>query len=497
MSDFSFLQTQIQSQVQVMSQKQIQSLEILSLSSTDLREAIYNAAEENPALEILKDKLESGVDLRKRGTIHDGSKISSIHKKELDEASDNFQATLESRADEKEPLQDYLIHQLNMMELSDAEKSLGQRLIHNLDDRGFHRFSPDSLLDSNDRNQNEQTLHRMMDLIQGFDPTGTCTTGPEESLLVQARAKNASDLVLFILDGHLNFLDPPIAAKAQKKIESFIQEQKSLFGSDTTKIDSLIVNEKTVEEAITFIKTLEPFPAGNFTSSQTHFVAPDIYIEEKGDDDGEIPEKELNEKNLYSAGGKIWKIRMGNAAIPTLSINQDFIDSLNLAGINEEERRMMKQNIKKAKEFMQILDLRKSTLERAAIEILRHQADFFVRGPGHIRPFQQSELANILEVHESTVSRLANGKYIECQWGFYELKYFFSHASSTSTTGHGTSKEAVMHKMEQILAEHQNDKKPLSDSKLCELLSAQGIQIARRTVAKYRSQLNIGSSYER
>ena len=93
MSDFSFLQTQIQSQVQVMSQKQIQSLEILSLSSTDLREAIYNAAEENPALEILKDKLESGVDLRKRGTIHDGSKISSIHKKELDEASDNFQAT--------------------------------------------------------------------------------------------------------------------------------------------------------------------------------------------------------------------------------------------------------------------------------------------------------------------------------------------------------------------------------------------------------------------
>ncbi|MBP5359425.1 MAG: hypothetical protein J6Y69_09655 [Treponema sp.] len=499
MADFSLsqAQTQIQSQVQVMSQRQIQSLEILSLSSADLREAVYKAAEENPALEIVRDKLESGVDLKKRSAGYDGTKISSLHSHALEEASDTFQATLESRADEKEPLQDYLIHQLNMLELTESEKSLGQHLIHNLDDRGFHRLSPISLLDSSDKNQNEQMLKRMMDLIQGFDPTGTCTSGPEESLLVQAKAKNAPSLALFILDGHLNFLDPPITAKAQKKIESFIQEQKSLFGYDTTKTDSLTVNEKTVEEAITFIKTLEPFPAGNFTSSQTHFVAPDIYIEEKGSDNGEIPEEELNKNGLYSAGGKIWRIKMANETIPTLSVNKDFINSLNLDGINKNEHRMMEQNIKQAKEFIQILELRKSTLERAAKEILRHQADFFIKGPGHIRPFLQSELANILEVHESTVSRLANGKYIECQWGFYELKYFFSHASSTSSTGQNTSKEAVLHKMEQILAEHQNDKKPLSDSKLCELLSAQGIQISRRTVTKYRSQLNIGSSYER
>ena len=499
MSDFSFLQTQsqIQSQVQVMSQKQIQSLEILSLSSTDLREAIYKAAEENPALEIVKDKLESGVDLRKRSTIHDGTKLSSIHSKELDNASDTFQATLESRADEKEPLKDHLLHQLNMIDLSDAEQALGERLIHNLDDRGFHQLAPVSLLDSKDIKQNEATLGRMLDLIQGFDPTGTCTSGPEESLLVQARGKNAPELVLFILDGHLSFLDPPIASKAQKKIESYIQKQKSLFGSDTSKIDSLEVNEKSVEEAITFIKTLEPFPAGNFSTSQTQFASPDIYIEEKGDDTGEIPETELNKENLYSAGGKIWKIRLTNETLPELSINQDFINSLELSGINEKERKMMEKNIKQAQEFMLTLELRKSTLERAAIQILKHQAEFFTSGPGHIRPFLQSELASLLEVHESTVSRLANGKYIECQWGFYELKYFFSHASSTSTSGQNTSKEAVLHKIEKILTEHQNDKKPLSDSKLCSLLEEEGIQIARRTVAKYRSQLNIGSSYSR
>ena len=143
------------------------------------------------------------------------------------------------------------------------------------------------------------------------------------------------------------------------------------------------------------------------------------------------------------------------------------------------------------------LELRKSTLERAAIQILKHQADFFVSGPGHIRPFLQSELADILQVHESTVSRLANGKFLECQWGFFELKYFFSHASSNATSGQTASKEAVLHKIEEILRDHQNDPKPLSDSKLCQILSDQGIQIARRTVAKYRSQLNIASSYGR
>ena len=499
MADFSFsqAQTQIQSQVQVMSQRQIQSLEILSLSSADLREAIYKAAEENPALEIVKDKLESGVDIRKRSAIHDGTKLSSIHSQELDNASDTFQATLESRADEKEPLKDHLLHQLNMIDLSDAEQALGERLIHNLDDRGFHQLAPVSLLDSKDREQNEDMLNRMLDLIQGFDPSGTCTSGPEESLLVQAKGKNAPELALFILDGHLAFLDPPIASKAQKKIESYIQKQKTLFGSDTSKIDSLEVNEKTVEEAISFIKTLEPFPAGNFSTSQTQFAAPDIFIEEKGDDTGEVPENELNKKGLYSAGGKIWRIRLTNETLPELSVNKDFINSLNLSGINEKERKMMEQNIRQAQEFMMTLELRKSTLERAAIQILKQQADFFLKGPGHIRPFLQSELADILEVHESTVSRLANGKFLECQWGFFELKYFFSHASSTATSGQGTSKEAVLHKIEEILKQHQNDPKPLSDSKLRSLLEEEGIQIARRTVAKYRSQLNIASSYGR
>lgn len=479
-----------------MSQRQIQSLEILSLSSTDLREAIYKAAEENPALEILRDRLESGVDVRKRSSVHDTIKLSPVKSKELENASDTFQATLEARADEKEPLQDHLLHQLNMVELSESEHSLGQRLIHNLDDRGFHQLSPLSLLDVNDREQNQKMLDRMLALIQAFDPTGTCTSGPEESLLVQARAKNADPLVLFILDGHLDFLDPPSAPKVQRKIEAFIQKQKSLFGGDTSLIDSLVVNEDSVDSAISFIKTLEPLPASNFSSSGTHFVAPDIYIEDKGEDRGTMTEDELKVKDLYSAGGRIWRIRVSGQALPEISLSRSLLDSLNLPGIKESDRKVMERNIRQAEDFIQTLELRKSTLERAAVQILRQQTEFFKLGPGHIKPFLQAELAKILEVHESTVSRLANGKYLECQWGFFELKYFFSHASSTAG-GQNSSKEAVLHKIEEILKEHQNDPKPLSDSKLCSLLEKEGIQIARRTVAKYRSQLNIGSSYVR
>ncbi|MBP5450665.1 MAG: hypothetical protein J6Y16_00345 [Treponema sp.] len=498
MADFSFsqAQTQVQSQVQVMSQRQIQSLEILSLRSTDLREAIYKAAEENPALEILRDRLESGVDVRKRNIAYDTTKLSSVKSKELENASDSFQATLEARADEKKPLQDHLLHQLNMVELSESENALGQRLIQNLDERGFHRLSPISLLEPKDKNQNEQSLRHMMELIQGFDPTGTCTSGPEESLLVQARAKNADPLVLFILDGHLDFLDPPSAPKVQRKIEAFIQKQKSLFGADTSLIDSLVINEVSVDSAISFIKTLEPLPASNFSSSGTHFVAPDISIEDKGEDKGAMTEDELKVKGLYPAGGRIWRIRVSGQALPEISLSRSLLDSLNLPGIKESDRKVMEQNIRQAEDFIQTLELRKSTLEKAAVQILRQQTEFFKRGPGHIKPFLQSELAKILQVHESTVSRLANGKYLECQWGFFELKYFFSHSSST-VGGQNSSKEAVLHKIEEILKEHKNDPKPLSDSKLCSLLEEEGIQIARRTVAKYRSQLNIASSYSR
>ena len=186
--------------------------------------------------------------------------------------------------------------------------------------------------------------------------------------------------------------------------------------------------------------------------------------------------------------------------------------SAHMKSLTADSRKQVRQSVKEAQDLMQALDLRKATLRKAAVAIVELQRDFFLKGPRYLRPLRMKDLAEMIEVNESTISRMARDKYLRCQWGIFEMRYFFSNQVATSlvspqqqtdgTTSHPQevlSKEGVKFMLKELLEEHQRSgaTKPLSDQKLSEMLAQQGIKIARRTVAKYRSELNIDSSFDR
>lgn len=547
MSAMDFQQTQIQSQLQVMSQKQIQSLELLSLASVDLREAVYKAAAENPALVITKDSLALGQkNSSSSKRTNDFTRTTSRTTAAGREASDNFQAALESKADERQSLSEHLLMQFHLLQLNSSEEALGEKLIHNLDEKGCHILAPVSLLDKNDALQNDEMLSRLLKQIQSLDPVGICVRNTEESLFVQAKnkfsAKDTSNkdtdysarkgalsseqkvqnAVLFILDGHLSFLDPPQPAKVLKKISSFLEDAKNFPESEATKnaLSAESFDEETISLAIDFIRTLDPFPARDFGTSNTHYVVPDIYVEkipvEVKDDDL----KEDFAKGIIVQENCAWNIRLSRETMPELQLSKDFesllenksainvskteavseqADSSSRKSISSKDQKLISSSLKKAQDFIDMISFRQSTIQKACCFIVKKQHDFFAKGPGHLVPMKQADIAEEVGVHETTISRMANGKYIQCDWGLFEIKYFFTNAASAkeADSPDAVSKEKVLFTIKAILEEHKDDKKKLSDQKLCDILSERGISIARRTVAKYRSQLNIESSFKR
>ena len=470
MAGLDLQQKQIQSQLQIMSQKQIQSLELLSLGSEDLQEAVTKASLENPALIV------------RRGP-RDFTRTSSTVSRAASEASDNFEAALESRADSRETLKEHLLLQLHTSRLSRKEEELGEKLIHNLDSHGFHVLAPASLAEG----EQAQSLGKMLDLIQSFDPPGTCTANIQESLYAQARQrKSCTPLTLFLLDGHLNFLDPPVPKKVIAKIKAWQKEQSRMFAQDekTSGYIKLSATAEQVEESLRFIRGLDPYPAREYGTQETHFVSPDIYVERAK----ENSDADKMESGIVTAGGITWKIRLSRETVPELRINKS---------VSSAESAELKANVKKAQDLIDAVQFRQSTLLKAACIIVKRQSDFFKNGPGNLRPLRQADIADDLQIHETTVSRMANGKYMQCEWGLFEIKYFFTNALSSAEGGADISRDKALHELASILAEHSGSQKKLSDQKLSALLEERGIKVARRTVAKYRAMLNVESSYNR
>ncbi len=497
MAAMDFSQSQIQSQVQVLSQKQIQSLELLSLASADLRESVFRAVEENPALVITGDSFARGVDLKQGGAFRDGTRTSSRVSSAASLASDNFTAALEAHADKRQSLQEHLLSQFRVLPLSALELALGENLIRNLDSRGFHVLSPVTFLTNGRKNyeKNQALLKKVMEIIQSLDPVGTCTSSTEESLLVQARLRgNASDFTLFILDGHLDFLDPPKADRVLLKFKMFKKEKEKLFGLSEKDQHylSLTPDEEEVEKTLSFIRTLDPYPARDYSTLETHYVSADISVEKIED----LPDSADEKDGIILTPNGAWLVKNERGVLPGIALNPEFLslesneDKKTLA--SKDELKVVSQSLSKARDFIEALNFRENTVFRAVCRIVSHQSEFFKKGPGYLSVLKQQDIAEELGVHESTISRMANGKYLQCEWGLFELKYFFTAASLGDQ-----SRDRVMRMIGEILLEHKNDSKKLSDQKITDLLNERGVQVARRTVAKYRSLLNIDSSFTR
>lgn len=469
---------QSQRQSQRMSQKQIQALNILSMGTDDLREIIYRAATENPALEIVSD---SRTKVRPERHVSKGSSLDS----------DRLQQAIENRVDRTETLQSHLMHQLNLINISKDEYDLSQKLIYNLDKNGCYgsSISPETLLDKTRPLQTKQMLEKCIDRIQRMDPVGTCCRTLEESLYVQAKISGkASPLTLFILDGHLELMSPPEPSRVLRKLNDFSDKWHSKKFATELPIDNIKLSEEMIEESIKFILTLNPRPAQGYTQdSMADFMQPDVVLS-VNKIEGAVRNDDYS-LGIVSGDDKChFQVKYASGDLPELRISPDFsID---------------KENIAKARNFLDILQFRESSMVLQCCAIVAAQKEFFLNGMDYLQPLTRRSIATELGIHESTVSRLSGkkgSKYIQTEFGTLPISFFFSSGinfdnGKDESGDKKISSEVIKMKMQEILAKSSRN---ISDLKLAEMLNKKGVKIARRTVAKYRKQLGIENSYLR
>lgn len=471
----SLVISQQQKQIQRLSQVQITALNYLAMGNEALREEIYREVSNNPALEIVREPASEqtrGAEIYPRGATKADS--------------DRYQQILENQEDYGETLQSHLLHQLNAMKISDEEHELCTRLIYNLDKNGFYgsMISPETFLPKKNPVSEHELLERCLKIVQSLDPVGTCCKTPEESLLVQAKlSENPDPLALFILDGHLDFLNPPEPAKIAHKLIDFKETwNKKAFASSTV-LDSIPLNEKTAEAALRFILSLNPHPAQGYNSvAGIDIGRPDVVLV--------VTKEEGSADDDYAHGivsfdsDSHFQVKYASGALPEIRISPEF--------------KMDKENVAKAQALINSLQFRESTIVMQGCAIVSAQKAFFYKGPGHLKVLTRRQIAQELEIHESTVSRMSakNGsKYIQTEWGLFPASYFFTSGVANTDGSKKISSERIKKRIQVILSRPGNQN--ISDRELCEQLNEKGAKIARRTVAKYRAQLGLKNSYRR
>lgn len=472
MSDLAQRQTQSQKQIQKMSQIQIQALKYLAMNSRDLRQEIYRAVEENPALELV-----AGGE-KKSGSQQ--NEYSSRTSSSGSEAADANQRILEAQADRGETLQQHLMAQLDLIKVSRDEYELCQKLIYNLDENGCYGSSlaPETLLDKARPAQNKKMLERCLDRIQRMDPVGTCCRTLEESLLIQARiAKDAPPLALFILDGHLELLSPPQTDRVLHNLKEFSRNWHSKKFAPEIVLDKITLDEQTVEKAIKYILSLNPRPAGQYISdtSKADFFRPDVVLTITKVP-GLVPADNFADGIVSGDSTCHFQVKYASGDLPEIRLASNITFD--------------KALVQQAQTFLSQLQYRESTLALQGCAIVAAQRNFFLHGPGNLVPLTRRQLAAQLGIHESTVSRMSgkkSSKYIQTEWGLFPASYFYVTGPSTNS-----SSEAIKFRISKLLEESTT---PLSDQALTDKLNAQGIRISRRTVNKYRNQLGMDNSY--
>lgn len=513
-------QQAIPRQTMRMTQQQLAAVRILSLGAAELRAEILKQAEENPALEIATDPQFDCDALQflppPRSSIRLGRPTATG-----EELSDSLQNLIESRPDLQETLRDHLIHQLNMLTLPPAEYALCRALINNLDSAGHHILAPITLVKADAPPDFRLAfLEKCIRIVRQFEPSGICVRNAEESLEVQAaNVGSAPRLARFILHGHLDFIAPPDTERIARKLSAWLSEQEGRTLGDAP-ADQIVITKRDIalhkiNEAVRFIQSLTPYPAGSYGFSPiTHYVHADVSVMRQS---GIIEREDAERGIVYDDVFSYFHIALATDSLPEVRIAKNFADA---AAQSEKTMRSMQSHIAAAKSFMNTLEFRAATLVRACSMLVSVQKDFFRKGPGHLAPLTQRQFAAMLGVHESTVSRMADSKFIRCEWGLFPIRSFFSSAifinsqkrrstdadadaadifssNPPSPMPTAVSSDTIKREIASLLKAQPPGSKPLSDQKIAAALAERGYKIARRTVAKYRAQLHIGSSYMR
>ena len=483
--------SQQQKLLQKLSPQQIQLMKLLQVPTLLLDERIKEEIEENPALELdvedfdektLSEKTNDEVDEfstdnneeygneEEYGNID----IAEYVKEGDDEDADyNFQKDVYTNGDDdgafsfqpkfETTFYDHLLAQVNMLNLEKPLLKVAEFVIGSIDEDGYLRRDIPSIIDDLSFRQNivvtETELKEVIKLIQEFDPTGVCAKDLQECLLLQLRKKEKNTIVNYAI----------------KIIDKFFEE---FIKKHYEKIQrSLVLSDSDLKEIIQLIVKLNPKPGAIYevTNKAATYVLPDFFVQNIN---GEL-ELSLNQKNA-----------------PDLRVSSSFRDMLKDydKGKKKDERQkeallFIKQKIDAAKWFIDAIKQRQETLLLTMGRIMHLQEEFFLTGDeSALRPMILKDVSDRTGLDISTISRVVNSKYVQTEFGTYKLKYFFSESMSTDSGEDVSTREVKIYLNEIINAELK--KQPLSDEKLTDLLNEKGYNIARRTVAKYREQLN-------
>jgi len=366
----------------------------------------------------------------------------------------------ETHGGEGESLHEHLHWQLDLTPFSDEDRAIAETIVDSINDDGYLSISLEELLESLGATPEQEIgieeVQAVLRRIQQFDPVGVGARGPAECLYIQLCA-----------------LDPKTTWR--RHALELVQDHVNLLGNrDYNQImRRMKLSEAELQEVLKLVQSLNPRPGSQITSSTPQYVVPDVFV--------------------FKNKGK-WQVDLNIDAAPRLRINSHYASLVKRAD-NSEDNTYLRNHLQEARWFLKSLQSRHETLLKVARCIVERQRNFFEYGDEAMKPLVLRDIADAVEMHESTISRVTTQKYMHTPRGIFEFKYFFSSHVGTSDGGEcsATAIRAIIKKL--VAAE--TPTKPLSDSKIASLLADQGIKVARRTIAKYREAMAIPPSNER
>ena len=350
-------------------------------------------------------------------------------------------------------LKDYLSQQLPLVLSDPSERIVAQHLIDFIDESGYLNADLEQLSDK--LGAPADMVEHVIGAMQTVDPPGVFARSLAECLALQLKEQNRYDAVIAKLLDNLHLLGAQDLSKLRK-----------LVG----------VDQDELAEMVAEIQKLDPKPGLRFGSVQVQTVVPDITVRPASDGS--------------------WFVELNSDTLPRVLVNRNYYTTVSQNSASEKDKTYLLECLQTANWLVKSLDQRARTILRVAEELVRQQDAFFAHGVQHLKPLNLKTVADAISMHESTVSRVTSNKYMATPRGIFELKYFFTSAIQSSGDGEAYSSESVRYRIKQMI-DAESEKKILSDDKIVERLRAEGMDIARRTVAKYREAMRIPSSVER
>ncbi|MFP5212441.1 MAG: RNA polymerase factor sigma-54 [Acidobacteriota bacterium] len=463
------------SQQLIMTPQLQQAIKLLQLSRLELVETIHQELETNPLLEeVQSDSLES-EDAGSLECLPDEPfpevEISGNIREDFDWAGflEEYNSTTpvlnETDPNQEWPtfdhsltlpttLEDHLAWQLRLSSLTDDEREVGGLIIGNLNNDGYLDATVEEIAEMGE--VSTEMVETVLAKVQSLDPPGVAARDLRECLLIQARSLDPpNDLVVRIIEGYLHFLE-------SKNYAALVRALKR--------------SPEDVKAAVDVILRLDPRPGSLFNEENVEYISPDIYVMKV---DGEFV------------------ILLNEDGMPRLKVSSYYKDALcdDHNTVSTEAKDYIHNKLRSAAWLIKSIHQRQRTLYKVSQSIVRLQQDFFEKGVAHLKPMVLRDVAEDVGMHESTISRVTASKYMHTPHGIFELKYFFN-SSINSVMGEAVASESVKERIRQIIREEDSGK-PLSDQEIVEILEAENIRIARRTVAKYREMLGILPSSKR